>query len=133
MMRVVLDSNVYVSAFHFGGTPEQILRHAEGGIFELCVSQFIAAEVTRVLTRKFGWTEEDVSEALGPILEISRLVKPKRTVSIVHDADDNRILECALEADARVIVTGDDHLLRLRVFQGIQIVSPRAFLNWLVY
>lgn len=67
MFRVVLGSNIYVSAFNFGGAPEEIIRLAEEGIFELYVSPFIVQEVKGVLKEKFGWSESDLWETVDPI------------------------------------------------------------------
>ena len=64
MLRVVLDSNIYVSAFNFDGPPGEIIRVAEDGFFALYVSPFIVQEVKGVLKHKFGWSEADLRETL---------------------------------------------------------------------
>jgi len=129
MIRGVVDSNVYISALVFGGVPSAVLQLAEEGEFTLWVSEPIRAEVEGVLTRKFAWSEQRLSMARRAVWSLANLVTPRQPVTACDDPADNRILECALEAQAQVIVTGDDDLLRLKRFEGIQILAPRAFLD----
>lgn len=85
---------------------------------------------TNVYIRKFRWTAPRVREASRAILSFSVLVVPEESVNVVReDEPDNRILECALAATADIVVTGDQHLLKLKRFRGILIVSPREFLD----
>lgn len=102
---------------------------AEAGAWELAVSGFIQVELEGILQQKFGWSPERVAWACRPIWNIARDVIPRVRVAVCSDPDDNRILECALEAEAQVIVTGDTDLLRLNPYEGIAIVSPAAFLR----
>jgi uncharacterized protein len=129
MTWVVLDSNVYVSAFVFGGNPRAILEMAEQGLFEVSIAEPIATEVERVLTEKFLWPAERVHQAMSYMAEIVRPINPQQTVTDCIDPDDNRVLECALEAHAQVIVTGDAHLLKLHPYREISILTPRHFLE----
>lgn len=129
MTRVVLDTNVFVSALVFGGKPRIIVGMAEAGDLELAVSRSIRVELESVLQQKFGWPEDYVAWACQPIWNFSRNVVPRLSVTVCSDPDDDRILECALEADAQVIVTGDTDLLRLSPFEGIAILTPAAFLR----
>ncbi|MBM3747235.1 MAG: putative toxin-antitoxin system toxin component, PIN family [Acidobacteria bacterium] len=129
MIRAVADTNVYISAFNFGGMPLRILRLAQDGAFILCLSPPILEETREVLRLRFGWSEAETRRALDPILEVARVTEPNVRVAVAEDPDDNRILECAQEAGAQFIVTGDHHLLRLKRFQGAEIVTPRAFLE----
>lgn len=129
-MRIVVDTNVIVSALVFGGLPRQVLNLADVGLCLWYFSAAIKGEVERVLKEKFGWSTEEIS-ARGRILwSWGTLVKPKVWLSVVkEDADDNRILECAMAAEADAIISGDRHLLRLGSFQSIPIQSPRQFLE----
>jgi uncharacterized protein len=95
----------------------------------LFVSQSIVDEVSGVLLEKFGWTSPEVRQFLPRLWSRCFLVEPSSRVHVCADPDDDRILECAVAADASYIVTGDDHLLRLKTFRGIQIVRPAAFLR----
>ena len=125
----MLDTNVFVSALVFGGNSRTIVEMAEARAFELAVSEFIRVELEGVLQQKFGWSQERVAWACRPIWRVVRNIVPQVTVVVCSDPDDNRILECALEAEAQVIVTGDTDLLRLSPYEGIAIVSPAAFLR----
>ncbi len=131
MPRIAIDSNVLVSALHFGGTPEALLLLANEGRVELFVSPFILAETARVLKSKLGWTDKAVRDTIALIREVVTVVEPTRTVDAVpYDPTDNRILECALHARADFLVTGDKrHLLPLGTYEGIKIVTPRECLD----
>lgn len=133
-MRVVLDSNVFISALAFPGSkPDQVLRHARRGELELFTSPFILREVGRVLREKFRLSKRDVNAAVEAIRAVAREVEPTERLQVVDaDDDDNRILECAVAAEAHFLVTGDkDHLLPLGSYRGVRIVSPAEFLDQL--
>ncbi len=130
-MRVVLDTNVYISAVSFGGVPLLVVRHAEKGNYELAVSEPIQREVERILCDKFGWSIDKVSEAFDPVWKIAHFVTPAEIVAASRDETDNRILECGAEACADFIVSGDRDLLDLVAFGNIRIVAPRQFLELL--
>ena len=81
-------------------------------------------------TNVYIWSARTAREAIAAIQEFAQVVRPKATVRVItEDESDNRILECALEARADVVITGDRHIQQLRTFQGISIVSPREFLE----
>jgi putative PIN family toxin of toxin-antitoxin system len=129
MIGVVLDSNIYVSALVFGGNPRAILELAEQGLFEVSVSDPIKGDVERVLGLKFSWTKERISDATAYLWTLAHSISPHQTVTDCIDPDDNRVLECALEARAQVIVTGDNHLLKLHPYREISIFTPKQFLE----
>jgi len=131
VIRVVADTNVYVSAIVFGGTCEAILALTRAGAVELFLSPAIQRELRVVLTHTFGWTQSQVREALAEVHTLATPVRPSVRLSgiLTHD-QDHRILECALAARADFLVTGDKkHLQPLKTFRGIPIVSPREFLD----
>lgn len=129
MNRVVADTNIYISALVFGGLSRIILQLAEEKAFVLFTSDAIQFEVEKVLKRKFEWSEEQVAKARRKISQLARFVNPKQAISACEDPDDDRILECALEAEADIIVSGDRHLLDMQQFRDIPIVSARRFLD----
>jgi len=130
VLRVVSDTNIYVSAFNFGGLPSKILELAQEGHILLFVSVAILQELAGVLTRKFAWPKERTSLASANLRRFTYLVNPAMRLDVVReDPTDNRILECALEAGADVIVSGDSHLLKLKTFQRTEILTPRQFLR----
>lgn len=131
MEKIVLDTNVYVSAIVIGGTCEEILRRAREEEYELYVSPPILEELSNVLTRKFHWTGEQIATILEDFTTFIQLVNPRKRLRVVIEDDpDNRILECAVAADASCIVTGDTrHLLPLKSYHRILILSPSEFLR----
>jgi putative PIN family toxin of toxin-antitoxin system len=128
-MRVVADSNIYVSALVFGGKPEAFLRAAESGRCKLFISEVILSEIAEVLVRKFVWERERVSGALERIRAAAFLTLPTAAISACEDPDDDRILEAAVGASAQCIVSGDRHLLRMQQFWGIEIIPVTNFLG----
>jgi putative PIN family toxin of toxin-antitoxin system len=129
MIRVVLDSNVYVSALLFGGNPRAVLQWGQKGSYELMVCRAISDEVGRTLRFKFNWSEAQISAIAGAIWRTAQWVEPQITVTDCSDDDDNRVLECALESNASVIVSGDRHLLALHPYRGIAILTAKQFLE----
>lgn len=132
-MLVVLDTNVIVSALHFPRSRlARILTLIQAGRIDLSISEFILAEVEGVLVSKFDWTKDSAREAREVIRSLAAdVLDPKESISVVKGSDaDNRILECAVEAKANFLITGDkEHLLPLETFQGVRIVSPAEFLD----
>ncbi|HKN75782.1 MAG TPA: putative toxin-antitoxin system toxin component, PIN family [Candidatus Acidoferrum sp.] len=131
-MRIVVDTNVIVSALVFGGLPRRVFEVVESGRCEFYYSAEIESETGRVLRDKFGWDEQRLDRYLAVLWGLGERVTPRRRVKAVkEDPDDNRILECALAAGADAIVSGDGHLLRLASYDGIAILTPREFLSTL--
>ena len=131
-MRVVLDTNVLLSALAFPGSkPDQVLQRVRRGEVALFLSAFILAELERILRDKFRFTTRQTDERVAVIRRMATLVEPtERIALVVAKDDDNRILECAVAARADYLVTGDkEHLLPLRSIGATQIVTPAAFLE----
>ncbi|CAN5822004.1 putative toxin-antitoxin system toxin component, PIN family [soil metagenome] len=122
-MRLVFDTNVYVSAFVVPGSKSDLaFRLAVRGAFELAVSAEILAEVREKLSSKFGFSEEEIERVERVILGAATSVEPEAKLHVLEDEPDNRILECALAAGAAAIVTGDRHLLDLNIYEGVGIM-----------
>jgi putative PIN family toxin of toxin-antitoxin system len=129
VVTVTADTNVYVSGLVFGGVPLTFLEHARLGAFRLAVSPPLLTEIREVLRGKFAWSEDEVTAALSQLDEYSLHVDPTETLDAVPgDTDDNRILECAVAAQAEYVVTGDNHLLRLDRFRDIRILKVADFM-----
>ena len=130
-MRVVLDTNVIVSGLNFPGNERLVLELALRGRFELYVSIFILEEAAGVLERKFDWDEERSSQALRALGNAATVIYPRRLPEVVEGGHaDNRILECAVEAAADYLVTGDRrHLLPLETHEGVRILNAPGFLS----
>ena len=130
MMRIVVDTNVIISALVFGGLPREVLDGAATGVYFLYFSLPIQAEVKRILKEKFGWSAQEVQARTAVLWKIGVQVHPKVSLDAVpDDPHDNCVLECALAAGAHAIVSGDRHLLRLGSFQSIPIQTARHFLE----
>jgi putative PIN family toxin of toxin-antitoxin system len=89
MMRVTIDTNVFVSALNFGGLPATLLNFHTDELFTLCASKAIIGEITRVLADRFEWTEEDMDATLTPIFSRAETVDPRVSVTASRDPDDN--------------------------------------------
>ena len=128
---VVLDTNVIISAILFGGPPKRVLEYVICGTIKMAISLDILREVQDVLSRpKFGFPSEASAEIIRELQEISTLTYPTKTLNVVQtDPDDNRIIECAVESKASVIISGDSGLLNLGEYEKIRILSPVGFLD----
>lgn len=129
-MRVVLDTNVLVSAVAFGGPPGEVVALAAARQMQLVLSPPLITELRRVLREKFEFSDDALYLTETLLRRAGIVVSPKRALAIVaEDPDDNRVLEAAVEGEVDVIVSGDRHLLALTVFQDIPIMSPRQLLD----
>ena len=131
-MKIVFDTNVLISAFAFeGGIPADLLIFVMEKHFQLGLSKDILLEFEHVLRKKFLWSIPEIKEAKRLVLEISTVVEPRKKLNIIKDKMDNRILECAAEFTADFIISVDKHLLDLKQYKSIKILSVRNFFNHL--
>ncbi|MEN6451467.1 MAG: putative toxin-antitoxin system toxin component, PIN family [Thermoguttaceae bacterium] len=130
-LRVVLDSNVVISAFLFGGVPARVLDLVASGTVQGFVSLPILDEIRDVLQRpKFALSSEQAMMLVEELHDLCQIVKPTARVrAVLADPDDNMVLECAAAAKADQIVSGDAHLLELRQWRTIRILSPAEFVE----
>ena len=129
-MKVVFDTNVYVSAFLVPGSyGEEAFLLAHRRHFTLYTSIEILTETAGVLRIKFGQEDGDIKAALRLIARAAIVIRPSASVNILRDSPDNRILECAKEAEADLVVTGDRDILKLRKFEGASIIRLIDFLR----
>ena len=130
-MRVVLDTNVFISGIFFSGPPSQILKAWADQKFNLVLSQQILDEYKRVseqLSSKFS------SVDIAPIIELIIIHglfidTHAYNLQVCEDPDDNKFIECAIAGNCEIIVSGDKHLLKLSEFRGIAILNPRDFVD----
>lgn len=128
-MRVVFDTNIYISALAIpGGHAEEAYLEAVHGAFDLFTSVAILTETARVLQTKFDWAEDNVRRAIQDISQIATVLRPRPTLHLLNDEPDNRILECAIAAQADYVVSGDRHLLALTRHAGSAMLSLSDFL-----
>lgn len=127
-MTVVFDSGIWISAFQFGGIPLAALDYAFVHA-EIAICPPIISEVSSILVAKFGWTEADIMSVLhNYLLEATRVSIRGEIQNACRDPKDNMVLECAVLANAEIIVSGDKDLLDLKQFEQISILTPRQYL-----
>ena len=130
MPSVTLDTNIYVSALEFGGVGARLLGMARAGTIRIDVSGPILDELVTVLRDDFEWEGYRLHFARGQLAQLGNLVTPKKSIDVMkEDPDDNRILECALEAGSEFIITSDKDLLKLGEYGVIRIVTASQFLE----
>lgn len=129
--RVVLDTNIYISALVFSGICEEIIECAREGYFELLISPPILLELGTVLQDKFGFTKREALYAISEIKRIAEIIVPKIIIKAIKEDDaDNRVLECAVDGAADYVVSGDKkHLCSLKEYKGIKIILPSEFIK----
>jgi putative PIN family toxin of toxin-antitoxin system len=126
LLRVVLDTNVYISAVLHGREAETVLELASAHRLILLTSPAILSELEEKVRNKLGWTQERAELLLRAIQGITEVIEPQITLKVVtEDDDDNRVLECAVSGSADLIVTFDKDLLRLRSYETTGIIAPR--------
>jgi putative PIN family toxin of toxin-antitoxin system len=129
-IKIVPDTNVYLSAIIFGGNPRKVLKLVRDRKIIAYTSTSILLEVAEKLNQKFHWNEEKVSMTIKVLSKITEVIIPTIELNVVKkDPDDNKIIECALKAEAKYIISGDKHLLEIKEFQGINILTPGDFLG----
>ena len=129
-MRVVFDTNVFVSALTLpGGRGHQTLDKIIEGEDSLALSKPILDELLSVLSRKFARDREELARVAVFLSALAEIVEPTESFAALSDEPDNRILECAVAANAQTIVTGDRTMLALGEFQSIRIVSLSEYLG----
>jgi len=130
-MRIVLDTNVFISGIFFSGPPSQILKAWRDKKIQIVLSKEILLEYQRVgeeLSSKYS--EIDIAPIIdlltiyGEVVEIKDL-----SISICEDPDDNKFIECAISSNCKLIVSGDKHLLKISGFQEIEVLKPRKFID----
>lgn len=126
LIHAVLDSNVIISGLLFGGIPSRIINLAMTGKFICYTSPDILDEIRGVLSRpKFNLSTDEVTYLTTELENLFVITFPKVKIRAVKkDPDDDMILECAIESNADLIVSGDSHLLELGQWQGINIKNP---------
>ena len=133
MLSATLDTNIYVSALEFGGVGARVLGMARAGVFRIDVSDVILAELVTVLRDGFRWGRIRLHFAKEQIARLANRVVPTQTLDVIkEDPDDDRILECAVEARSAFIVSSDKDLLRLGSYGDVRIVTAKEFIETMV-
>jgi len=130
-MKVVIDTNVFISSF-FGGNPRKIINLWKKGKISLCVSKNILDEYIEVLQRIGLGDGREVEELLSLFakgINILFTTKTPKIKAVRDDPDDDKFIECALRLKAEVIITGDKALKVMNEYMGIKILTPQQFLK----
>ena len=130
VLRVVIDTNIYISAIFWNGKPREVIDLGRDGKIMIFTSLDIENEIAGKLKTTFKLAEEDVNQIL---LDFSTFTLPirinKQLIVVQDDPDDNKFIECALECKANYIISGDRHLLNLKEYEGIKLIKSSAFLK----
>lgn len=128
-MKVVFDSNIYISALTLPGSQaEKALLRIFDGPDTALISKAILDEVLSVLAKKFSRDADALSQVAVMLTDIAEVVRPEHTVHLLADDPDSRILECAEAGQADCIVTGDKAMLAVKRYRGIRLISLREYL-----
>jgi putative PIN family toxin of toxin-antitoxin system len=130
-MKIVLDTNVFISGIFFGGPPSQILQSWRKSKIQIVLTEQILEEYQRVgeeLSAKYP------SINIEPFIELftifGEFVETKGiTETICEDPDDNKFIECAIASQSKLIVSGDKHLLKISGYKEIEVLKPRQFVD----
>jgi len=131
MLKVVIDTNVFISSF-FGGTPRNIINFWKQGEISLCLSQEIIQEYIEVLNR-LGLNNTNEIQNLTKLFaegynSIFTATTPHLAI-VEADPDDNKFIECAVALDCKIIISGDKHLRDIKNYIDIKIMSPKEFVE----
>ena len=135
-MKLVLDTNVWLSGIFWEGEASKIIEKTEKKNIQILISENILSEIVNVLNKESKFQKYilnlklSVEEILRTILSISDLIETKTKLDLIKaDPKDNIILEVALDGKAEYIISYDNHLLNMIEFRGIKIISPGEFLK----
>lgn len=130
MKRIVLDTNVTISAFFWKGYPRNVYDLAKEGKVTLLSSIKIEAEFIRVLAyARFGLTPAEILPIVNNLRKYVNFIEVKSKVDLIQeDPTDNIFLECAMDGKAHYIISGNHHLLNIGIYRSVQIIRPKDFL-----
>ena len=130
MLKVCVDTNIWISGIIFSGKPADVVSAAFNKKFQLVLSQVILDEIEKNLLGKFGFSHRNTKRLIGRILQVADLYEPSGSVKVIHgNHTDNLVLETAVLGRAKYLVTGDkQHLLPLKMFKHVKIVDANQFI-----
>ena len=131
MLKVVIDTNVFISSF-FGGIPREVIDFWKNGKITLCLSQEIIEEYIDVLNR-LGLKDKNEIQKLTRLFaesynSVFTIATPNLDI-VKDDPDDNKFIECAVVLDSKIIISGDKHLRSIKKYIDIHIMSPKEFVD----
>ena len=131
-MKIVIDTNVLISGLFFGGYPGQVLKYVCDGYFTSCISKDILKEYNDTLEKLAEKYEMINKTMLKPFLKEALLIEQKSALKVCRDSDDDKFINCAIDAKAVYVVSGDDDLISLKEIKGIEIITARDFCNKII-
>ena len=133
-IRIVLDTNVIISALLFGGNPRKILEYVLAEKIHLLLSPEILKETKGVLSRpKFKLKKSVLQSMVNEIEFLAEIIFPIEKFKVVkEDPDDDMLFDCALAGNSKYIISGNDHVVKVKIFNGVEVLSPAEFLSKVV-
>ena len=130
-MKVVLDANIFISSFFWGGNPRKVVERAINKFDDLLITKEILGEIEDVLGRpKFHAGKDEIEYFISSIEEIGvRIVPGKKITNGSRDKTDNKYIECGIAGGVDYIISGDSHLLEMKEYRNITIVSAKEYLE----
>ena len=128
-MKVTVDTNFLISATQWDySVAHKLLKKFILSDAEIFTTQDILDETAEVLERDFEYNKNEVKNIIGKILLFAKQIKPKQKIDVIKDdPDDNKIIACAIESSSEYVITYDKHLLKLKEYKGIKIITPEEF------
>ena len=124
-MKIIVDTNVLISGLYFGGFPGEILKYIQIGLFSPYASEEIIDEYLEVVKRLSEKNHQSDEFVLKAFLSKLSVIKTKSSLEICRDKDDDKFINCAIDAKAIYIVSGDEDLLVLKSVENIEIVTAK--------
>ena len=127
-MKIVVDTNVVISGIFFGGNPRMIIEAVVDGDIDAFATVDIIEEYAKIIERMVDNKHKDLDQGFLSTLFMSlNVIKSDSVIDVCRDADDNKFIECAVDAKALYIVSGDSDLLDIQEYDGIQIMTAKEF------
>ena len=127
-MKIVVDTNVVISGIFFGGNPRKIVEAVAAGSVDAYATTEIIDEYTGIIDsmieRKQGRINQSI---LSPLFSAMKIIETGTNTDVCRDPDDNKFIECAVDAKALYIVSGDNDLLDIKEYDGIRIITAKEF------
>ena len=130
-MKIVIDTNIFISSFFWGGHPRELFDRVLNGLDELFITDEIINEITSVMSSsKFAVGDSEIETYVKIIEKYSKKMASRSSPKPVsRDKDDDKILQCGLDGKVDFIITGDKDLLVLREYEKIKIMTPKNYLG----
>ena len=130
-MKIVVDANVFISSFFWGGNPRRIVERIIAGLDVLFITKEILDEIEDVIRRpKFHASKDKIHYLINSIEELGNRITAKNKIENANkDKDDNKYIECGIAASVDYIISGDNHLLEIGKYENIEIIDARKYLE----